>query len=70
MIRNAMFMFTLALSTLSTACIDEDPQGPQKSEEDDDEYNHIPGDEDDGLPPGCTASLQDSEDPDCLPKED
>lgn len=67
MIRKTLFLIALALSTTTvTACVDEDPKGPQKSEEEDPDFEETDS-EDDGPPIGC-QQIQDSDDPDCNPK--
>lgn len=69
MLRSTLLMFTLALASLSTGCLDEEaPQeGPQKSGEDDPDFEQ-PGDREDDPPAGC-QQIQDTDDPDCTPKQ-
>ena len=65
MIRTALMMFSLALST--TACLDvEDDSKRVVTSEDE----GLDDQEDSEEPPiGCRAQIQGSEDPDCNPKD-
>lgn len=64
MIRTALLMFSLALST--TACLDtEDDAKRVVTSEDEPDLDQ---DDSEELPAGCRAQLRESDDPDCVPK--
>lgn len=71
MLRTAMMMFALAVSSMSVGCVDDDgpvEDGPKVSGEDDPDFQ-TPGDSDEDQTINC-HQLQDGKDdqPACTPK--